>query len=150
MHLKVHRAGNSHVKYAKCNRDPSFAFDYYVEVAIEWIVIVISICLEFLHVKEMIIYLFYYLSWSRGHIAALLKYPRYVLSHCIYRGQVRRDIEARVSKYPCKMQSILGQPVGVIRRCDESDDATSPISNQGIDIGGQLSSQVAGTYLCQS
>jgi hypothetical protein len=95
----------------------------------------------------MVIYLFYYPGWSRRYIAALFKHPGYVLSHCIYRGQERRDIKTRVSKYPCKMQSILGQPVGIIRRCDESDDATTPISNQGIDIGGQLSSQVAGTYL---
>src|SRR5918994_5700122 len=101
VHLEVHRAGDSNVKYAKCNRDPYFAFDYYVEVAIEWIVIVICIRLEFLHVKEMVIYLFYYLGWSRGHISALFKCPGYVLSHCIYRGQERRDIEARVSKYPC-------------------------------------------------
>src|SRR5215218_2870334 len=62
VHLEVHRTGDSTVKYAKCNRDPSFAFDYYVEVAIEWIVIVICIRLEFLHVKEMVIYLFYYLG----------------------------------------------------------------------------------------
>jgi hypothetical protein len=101
VHLEVHRTGDSTVKYAKCNRDPSFAFDYYVEVAIEWIVIVICIRLEFLHVKEMVIYLFYYLGWSRGHISALFKCPSYVLSHCIYRGQERRDIEVRVSKYPC-------------------------------------------------
>src|ERR671921_699914 len=101
VHLEAHRTGDSDVKYAKGNRDPSFAFDHYVEVAIEWIVIVICIWLEFLYIKEMVIYLFYYLGWSRGHISTLFKYPGYFLSHCIYRGQERRDIEARVSKYPC-------------------------------------------------
>jgi hypothetical protein len=117
--------GDAQVQYGKRYGDARLAFDDNVEVAVERVVIVISVWLEFLDAKEVFVYLFYYLSRPPGDSGGAS-----TLARC-------RACSASLSVSSDEMMSLTAELF-------QSDMRESRL------LAATCKSLAAGIYLCQS